>query len=167
MGMVALAPLAHAQLSVTLLANMSFGSMEYTNPIMGDLTLGSDGGLTYPPSLNGNGVGTAGQVRIGGTPGDTVSIACDTNATLTHTASGGLTLGPIVLSVGGGAAYGAGLPCSGLGTPTTTHVISASTNDNVVYIGARLQTNGASLSSGMYDTMNGGGASFALRVLVI
>lgn len=164
---LAFAPaLAQAQVSLSLLNDMAFGQTEFSGTPSGNITLGTNGTLSYGGNMSGSGLGTAAQVQITGTAGTVVDISCDTTATLAKAGFTDLTLSPVKLSVATGNAYVADTACIGIGSVVASHTLTSTGSDNIVLIGGQLQTSGVSVGSGVYSAAAAGGTKVNLRVII-
>ena len=139
-------------------AGMHFGLIEFATPHMGDITLGSNGGV----SLTGTGLiyqGNAvpGQISITGNTG-VVEVKCEATATLGGANT--LSITNIDISPYSGVAPGAGTPCQGIGgaDPTAVVLDLGSTPNPRLYFGGKLNIpmNGLSVS-GRYESNASGG----------
>jgi hypothetical protein len=167
LGLAWLCPTVSTAQTFTVLSNPDFGLTEFAgSTATANLTMGTDGSVTYAGNLAGSGIGTGGQVRIDATTGDVVTIACSSSATLARVGQDPLPLNPVRVSLGGTASYSGASTCSGVGTTVFTHTISSSPSANIVYFGGRLLTSGLTLSNGDYSTANGGGTPVTLRVII-
>jgi hypothetical protein len=144
--------------------SMGFGKTDFSTPLVGSISLGSNGVVAYTGVFNGLGVGTAGQLEIAGTTGVVVEVSC-TGGTLAHSGGATLVLGTELAmgpsNVGG---WGTNPSCTGLGNVVATHTINATTTENVLYLGGQL--NPSSLVGGAYSTALTGGTPITVRVLV-
>jgi hypothetical protein len=144
--------------------NMAFGKTEFNTPLVGSISLGSNGTVAYSGVFNGLGVGTAGQLEIVGTTGVVMEISC-LGGTLAHSGGATLVLGTELAmgpsNVGG---WGTNPSCTGLGNVVATHTINATTSENVLYLGGQLTP--SSLVGGAYSTAIMGGTPISVRVLV-
>lgn len=158
--------LAQPGWGVTLVdpVTLSFGKTDYSLPLTGTITVGTDGTVVYTGVFDGPGVGTAGQLRIQETVGTVVEISC-ADGTLAHSGGATLTLeGAVVMGAANVGAYGAGLACIDLNTVLTTHTVSTLNSENTMFFAGRLTP--VSLQSGTYNTTNSGGLPLAVRVVV-
>lgn len=159
---------AHAQLNITKLTDISFGTIDFTDTTaVGDITMGSNGNITYGSNTSGSGVGTPGQLLLEADVGTTISIACSTG-TLALPAGTTIPITPVnfVIGTANVGSYAAGTECAGLGTSVATHTLSASQSENTLFIGGRLAINGQPLQNGAYLGSNFGGGQPSFRVLV-
>ncbi|MFN7163067.1 MAG: DUF4402 domain-containing protein [Pseudomonadota bacterium] len=159
---------APAAQTLTVLTTMNFGKVEFTNTTLnGNLTLSPNGAVDYGGNnSSGNGIGTAGQVRIHGTTGSTVNIRCTDTMTVRHTSGASLSFGEVRMSAGTPQTFAAASACrENLDQNVLTHVLNANAAQNIIYIGGRLTTNGIAVQNGMYSTTNSGATEATLRVI--
>lgn len=159
-------PAVLAAQTLTLNSPIAFGSIEVASlPLAGNITLGTNGTLGYPANASGTGFGTAAQVTINGTAGQTVDIRCTSSATI-GSGNDKLTLSPVKASVGTGQTYAAATACNGTNRTVLSTTLSSNGALNVVFLGGQLQTSGKSPTSTTYSSTGGGGASpVTLRVI--
>jgi hypothetical protein len=160
------APQSYAQ-TLTKLTDMSFGMTDVAaNPPNSTLQLGPNATITYGPNLQGSGSGTAASVQLAGTTGQTIELRCTASATLTRAGGGSMTLSPVKISLGTPQSYGAATDCNGTTTTVITSTLSATSADNIVYMGGQLSTGSGSIG-GTYSTTNVGGSVVELSVIFI
>ena len=148
---------------------MNFGTIDFLDTAAaGNVTLATNGIVTYGSTTSGAGSGVPGQLEIIGTPGTTVEISCSTDATLALTGNGTLSITPVnfVIGTANVTGYNAGTPCSGVGASVATHTITATSSENTIFIGGNLNTNAVTLHNGTFTSSNSGGAQPAFRILV-
>ncbi len=155
-------PVVVAQVTLTPLDDMAFGRIEFTQPVAGQVQLGTNGNISYAAAFSGSGSGQPGRIEIDVTAGTTVEISCDNQATLTDTSANTVTLnGEIALSPG--TIPGSGSDCTGVGNVVITHTVSS--GSAIVHVGGALNP-ASSLASGSYSTKNVSGAPLTVRVVV-
>lgn len=155
-------------LTLTRVAGISFGTIEFTgDPVSGNVTMGTNGTVTYGTSLSGSGVGTVAQVELADAAGTVIDIRCTDTSTLAvdagHTiaATHAIVIGPANLG-----AYPAAMGCQGPGTTVTSYTLSGTPADDTIYLTALLNTNGLNLINGTYTTTNAGGAPAGITAIV-
>jgi len=149
--------------------DMDFGQTDYSGGALGSINMGTNGNISYVGSFSGDGIGTAGQflmTLIFGT-NNGVSIACDTNATLTNGAGASVSLTNIEFVVGSGnrTGYGSGTLCQGLGTTISPIAVTGGTSNRTVYIGGSLNISSPIPVAGDYSTANSGGNPMTFVIL--
>jgi PPE-repeat protein len=165
---VLLPPAAYADVGLTKVADISFGQIDYSGSTgNGNITMGSNGVVVYGNNTSGNGFGTPGQIEITGDEGTVVAIACSTGE-LARTGASNLQINPVRFNIGSAnvGAYVNGIECAGIDQTVTTHVISATPAENVMYLGGQLVVNGQSLDNGLYEGGASGGSMPAVRILL-
>lgn len=158
----------YAQLNINKLANLSFGTIDFTETTaVGNITMGSNGNITYGFNTSGSGVGTPGQLLLEADVGTTISIACSTG-TLALSGGGTIPITPVnfVIGTANVGNYATGTECAGLSTSVATHTITATQSENTLFIGGLLAINGQTLQNGTYQGSNLGGAQPSFRMLV-
>lgn len=146
-------------LNLTKQADIAFGTIDFEGTTgLGNITLGSNGNVTYGSNTSGNGMGTPAQLQITGTVGTTVSISCSNTGSLRLPGGASMQLSPVRFSIGASStgSYATDTECSGNGIGVTTHTISANASENTIFIGGALNINGQPLTNGTYSTANGG-----------
>ena len=159
---------AHAQLNITTQADIAFGIIDFSAPTaVGDITLGTNGNVTYGTTTSGGGVGTPGQILLDAPEGTTLSIACS-GGTLANPGGATLPIDPVtfVLGTTNVGPYGSGTVCAGLGTSVATHTLTTVATQNTIVIGGTLAINGQPVGGGTYNGTNLGASQPSFRMLV-
>lgn len=157
---------AYAQ-TLTVQQTINFGPITFAgNPQVGQITMGTNGTVTYGTSTSGSGVGTPGRVLITGTTGSVVNIRCRNTARISKTGSTNLSIGPVKISMGTGQTYAAATQCAGLTNVLFTHTLTGNTALDTILIGGRIQTNNITVSNGLYKASNTGGQLATVRVIL-
>lgn len=143
---------------------MDFGGISYTTAVAGDTaSLGTDSTIGYAGTwAAGGGTPAAGTVQVtAGTDGQTVEVSCDTTAQMGD--GGGNTIDVVSLEVvsetAGPGAFGTGIACAGIGTPSTTMVLDVSGGTaDMFYFGGQIDGSTASVgfAGGAFSTATGG-----------
>lgn len=155
--------LPHA-LTLQVNANLNFGKIDYATPLNGNISMGTNGTISYGSSYSGSGTGTVGQIEIQDSNGVIVDISC-ADGTIAHSGGGTLTLTTTaVVGSSNVAGYGSNPTCSGLGSTILTHTIVSGAANNTIYVGGRLTP--SSLTAGTFNTSNGGGQVIQFQVVV-
>lgn len=162
-ALVCIAGSATAQtITLTGLDDINFGTIEFTQPVSGQVRMGTNGSMTYDAAYSGSGTGQAGRIEIDVTAGTTVEISCDNQATLTDSSANTLTMnGEIALAPG--TIAGSGTDCTGISNVVLTHTVATGTS--ILHTAGALNPPGA-LTSGTYRTQNTSGAPLSVRVVV-
>lgn len=162
--------LSHADaLSLNKIADLSFGTIDFADPTAsGNITMGTNGTITYGNNTSGNGTGTAGQIEITGDVGVTLTIACSTSASLGLPGQPSLPITPLgfVIGTGNVGPLNAATECTGEDNSVTTHTISAIASENIIFVSGILAINGLTLTNATYLGSNSGGTQPFFRVLV-
>lgn len=156
----------NAQIVLTKLSDMFFGVVEYDTSHTGFVQLGTNGSLSTTGSgFTVSGVGIAGQVEIAATPADVVEVRCDLNGRMALPTGELVNINRVEGVIDVGVPFGSGTRCDRVGrrrTPIATVDIAANPTP-IVLLGARARIR--TLSSGVYDSTNGGGRPITVRVL--
>ena len=146
-------------LGVSKLNDMSFGTIDFDGSTgIGDVALGSNGGIGYGGNTSGNGMGTPAQMLITGPVGTTVTISCSQSGSLMRGGGTALSLSPVVFRIGAGytGPFATDTVCAGLGVTVATHTIGTDAADNTLFVGGKLAVHSQPLSSGAYGAGQGG-----------
>lgn len=156
-------PAAHA-VTLTKIADIGFGVTDYTLPVAGAVSLGTNGTIGYSGSFAGTGMGVAGQVELADSIGVILEVSC-ADGTLAHSGGSSMMMeATVVVGTPQTRAWGTTPACDGLGNTALTHTIDAGTAANMLYVGARLMPGG--VSDGTFNTVNSGGVPIQVRVIV-
>ena len=155
--------------SVSSNSNLNFGLIEFDSNHMGELTLGTNGGV----SLTGSGLfyqGNAmpGQITLGDTTG-IVEIRCDATSIMGGNAGGGsLTVTDIEASVSTGLPAGSATPCQGVGgSDPAAALVNLDSNPNArVLFGGKLNIGSGALNGGRtYSSSSAGGSPLTISIV--
>ncbi len=158
----------YADLTITKLADISFGTIDFTDPTAtGNITLATNGTITYGANTSGSGFGTPGQLELAADVGTTLAISCSTGI-LAAPAGSTLPITPVNFVIGASnvGSYAAGTECAGLNNSVASHTITATASENTLFIGGLLAVDGQSLQNGTYLSSNLGGSQPSFRVIV-
>lgn len=158
-----------AQIVLTEISDIHFGTLEYDATYNGQVRLGTNGALTTSGSgLVISGIGIPGQVGIAATPNDVVEIKCRKNINLLMPTGELLKATRMQGSIDTGVPYNSATLCDNLGgARAPVAVVDLAVNPTpTLLIGGRLRIKAnAGLVSGTYDTGNAGGKTMRVRVI--
>lgn len=145
--------------------DLDFGVLDFT-PTGGRARLGTDSSITYTSGVSGNGLGTAGRLRIAGRSGTSVDISCSTNGRVSNGVDTIRVRGMELIEGTVGVPYGGSgsIRCQGLGT-NILQLVSGNQNSNRALVGARLVIVGDE-SGGSYDTVSAGGDALVIEMVI-
>ncbi len=148
-------------------SDISFGIIEFATSHLGQLTIGTNGGV----SLTGSGLfyqgdATVGQAVITGDSG-IIEIRCSASAILGAQDGGGtLTITPIEISLNSGVAAGAGNICNGTSGNVAMVIDLSVTSDPRILIGGTLNIPSQALnSSTTFTSITSGGDSISISAV--
>jgi len=158
-----------AVISATKGQDMNFGNIDYDPNHTGTIELGTNGALQLASgssgiSLNG-GAPSAGDLTISGDGQSTIQISCENGGVLGAGGGHALPLQNVEFAVDTGRAYGAGTPCSGLASSSTTIDLASNIAPKILFGGALNVSGNAITYSGNYSTTNAGGDPVTVRVV--
>ena len=146
------------------LADITFGTTDYTLPITGDIRMGTNGAVAYTGAFAGAGLGVAGQVELVDSISTVLEVSCE-DGELAHSGGSTMTMETtVVVGTAQTGAWGSTPLCTGLGNTVITHTIESGSAANTLYAGARLVP--GSMSDGSFSTTNSGGVPVKIRVIV-
>ena len=166
-----LAGMAHAATTIGTDSEVGadFGLTEYSTGSSGNVSMGSNGAITYPAGFTGSGLGVAGQFRIAvggfGAAGAQYTVSCRDSDALAANA-GGDTISieaDFVVTAGTRTVFGGGNACNGLGTDYGPYTGTSRT----IYIGTRLNIPPGFNGSGTYSTGNASGQAITFEVVLL
>lgn len=145
--------------------DLDFGVLDFT-PSGGRARLGTDSSIRYNNGLSGNGLGTAGRLRIARNQGTTVDISCTRNGRVSNGVDTIRVRGVELIEGTVGVPYGGSgsIRCQGLGT-NILQLVSGNQNSNRALVGARLIIVGDE-SGGSYDTLSAGGDALVIEMVI-
>lgn len=155
-------------LTLTKQADISFGTIDFIGSIgSGNVTIGTNGNITYGSNTSGSGIGTPAQLQITGPVGSSVTVSCATTGTIALPSGGVLNLPVVRFNIGAAntGSFATGTECTGIGQTVATHTISSVASENTIFIGASLATDHQSLTSGLYSGTNTGGSLPTFQIL--
>ncbi len=166
-----LAGIAHAATTIGTDSEVGadFGLTEYSTGSSGNISMGSNGTISYPGGFTGSGLGVTGQFRIAvggfGAGSAQYTVACRDSDALAAD-GGGDTISieaDFVATAGARTVYGGGNACNGLGSVYGPYTGTSRT----IYIGTRLNIPPGFNGSGTYSTGNASGQPITFEVVLL
>lgn len=158
---------AYAAITLNNAVAMAFTRIEYNGSSNGNISLGTNGNITYTGGYQGDGTGVAGQLRINDSSGITVDVTCSDTATISD-GSNTFTIQNLEIVVGSANRVATGLAndCQGLGTGAVGHTLNNTAANDTIYIGGQIDGGSGVSAEGTYNTSNSGGVPISIRVVV-
>lgn len=148
------------------MVGIEFSTIYFTSTASGNIDIGANSSISYGSGYSGGGSGTAGVIPIsGGKVGDFIDITCSSMATLSDDINT-MPISSTEIVMGSGVAFGSGTSCAGIGNSPLTHQMSSTSSNNIIYMGARIDGSTAPAEAGTYNTINSGGVSLIIQVIL-
>lgn len=161
---------ASAQVSISSLADMDFGAVDFATVYSGSVRLATNGDVT----VTGSGLvlssgGNAGHLRVDTPLTGIIDIRCATSGTLVSPSATSLTISNVEIAVNSGQAYSDGEECfgSGLGDAVAESIDLDSLPTPNIYIGGEIVIPGAiTLPPNRTYSTSGSGTPITLSIVV-